>query len=133
MAENENLKNNIPAGFLGYPMPQYAQNNTVEIKYNTKYNTEVKAKKQYFGLSNLAYKGIEKDIFSYKGVDTYYGDGVITDGFHMDSLVTSAIVDNSKIYSFIPVQSGKVTTDKYIPRLINLQGFLKDSLYSQKV
>ena len=129
MAENENLKNNIPAGFLGYPMPQYAQNNTVEISYNTKYNTEIKAKKQYFGLSNLAYKGIEKDIFSYKGVDTYYGDGVITDGFHMDSLVTRATVDNSKTYSFKSVQSGKVTTDKYIPRLINLNGFLKESLY----
>ena len=122
MADNEDLRNNVPAGFLGYPMPSYAVSGAVDIAYNVNYNPDVKQKKQYFGISDIS--GIETDIFSYKGITTCE-----TSGFHMDSLVSAATVDGGSVHMFTPVSSAKVTSDVYVPRLLNLPAFMNSSIY----
>ena len=134
MADAEELKNNVPAGFLGYPMPDYITCSAFNMNYNINYKPDLRAKKQYFGFSNLPVKGIETDIFTYKGVDVYTGNRelnptAITKGFHMDSLVSVATVDGISGYSFDSVSSASVTTDLYVPRLVNMGSFMDDSIY----
>lgn len=134
MADAEDLKNSVPAGFLGYPMPGYITFNNFNMNYNVNYNPNLKSKKQYFGFSNIPGKGIERDIFSYKGVNVYNEGSdltasALTKGFHLDSLVSSATVDGISGFSFDSVSSASVTTDLYIPRLVNISKFMNGSIY----
>ena len=89
MAEGEDFGKSFPAGFLGYPMPSYiSASSAFNISYNTTYRPEIKAKRQYFGLSDL--EGIDSDIFKYKGVYFYnWGTDNLTKGFHMDAAINS--------------------------------------------
>ena len=95
---NETLatKNSVPCGFMGYPMTDFGglqvageKHTGVSrpvIKYNTSIDQDIKAKRQYFGLSNLT--GVDIDMFTYKGVETYDEDpDFVTQGFHLDSRV----------------------------------------------
>jgi hypothetical protein len=114
----------FPAGFLGYPMPKYGDTNeSFHLEYNTKFRPEVKAKKQYFGMSNLAGKyGIDRDILSFKGAQWYLeGPENLCNGFHMDSSIENSniFVDGITGYTFSHVSSDKVTYDEFEPRLIN--------------
>ncbi len=62
------------------------------IPYNSDVYTELKAKKQYFGLSDLA--GIDVDTFTFKG-DRYYIEGdnrILGNGFHLDCRVNEEIL-----------------------------------------
>lgn len=132
MAEGEDFGGSIPAGFLGYPMPNYGQSGCNFImKYNTDYKPELKAKRQYFGISNIS--GIDTDVFTYKG-KAFYGDDpkMLTTGFHMDSLVVSATckVDNIPDYKFVSVSPNKVTSNaSFAPRLINAN-YINETLYA---
>ena len=134
MAEGEDFAGAIPAGFLGYPMPKYGNNNMVfDMKYNTTFDPSIKAKKQYFGVSNNT--GIDRDVFTYKGKDFYNNEpSMLTTGFHMDSAISGAnsgkiSVDNITGYSFTCV-SGKKNSSKeqYAPRLINAS-YINETLY----
>ena len=134
MADAEDLKNSVPAGFLGYPMPDYISAGTFNMNYNVVYNPNLKSKKQYFGFSNIPGRGIERDIFSYKGVNVYNEGSdltasALTKGFHLDSLVSAATVDGISGFKFESVSSASVTTDKYIPRLVNMSEFMNASIY----
>ena len=130
MAEGEDFAGAIPAGFLGYPMPNYGNENMVfNMKYNTTFNPSIKAKKQYFGISNIV--GIDRDVFTYKGKDFYEdGSDMITKGFHMDSALPSSVtVDNKSGYKFTCVSGKKNSTkEKYTPRLINAS-YINETLY----
>lgn len=132
MADGEDLRKRVPAGFMGYPMPKYGCASAVSAGYNVDYYDTTKSKKQYFGFSNLA--GIESDIFSYKGVEIYdeLNPEKTTKGFHMDALLSSGNstveIDGKTGYAFDCVSSS--STRKYIPRLVNNAIFLNDSLYS---
>ena len=79
--ENDEVKNSIPAGFLGYPIRNYSGYGLTPMvkapkapyfRYNTNIDENIKPKKQYFGVSDLV--GIDDDIFKYKGVEAYDGN-----------------------------------------------------------
>ena len=133
MADGEDLRNCIPAGFLGYPVPKYNTTEGIDIVYNKNYMPNVKAKKQYFGFSDLS--GIEVDIFSYKGVYAYSNGGDVdqeklTNGFHMDSAISGETsVDGVPGYKFTTVSSEKVGSEIYAPRLVNFREFTENSIY----
>lgn len=136
MAEAEDLSNSIPAGFMGYPMPEYGTNKKVEMTYNVEYKKALKAKKQYFGLSNIT--GVDSDVFSYKGKIWYSNGGdsepdKINKGFHMDSALNDVGSENTYVdgvpgYGFTPVSKEKVTADPLAPRLINA-AYINRTLY----
>ena len=130
MADTEDLRNNVPAGFLGYPIPSYgATGNPINMKYNTLYNPQIKAKKQYFGISDIT--GIDVDMLSYKG-RLFYDGSVIRNGFHMDASIDSATtvyVDGVAGYEFTSVSNEKVTATQYAPRLINA-AYIDNTLYA---
>ena len=128
MAEGEDLSNSVPAGFLGYAMPNYG-NKVLDINYNVEFKPEIKVKKQYFGFSNLT--GIDSDIFTYKGRFFYDKKEYTTKGFHMDSSIDSATtvcVDGVSGYNFTAVSANKVTADPYTPRIINAE-YMNGTIY----
>ena len=128
MAEGEDLSNSVPAGFLGYTMPNYG-NKVLDINYNVEFKPEIKTKKQYFGFSNLT--GIDSDIFTYKGRFFYDKKEYTTKGFHMDSSIDSATtvcVDGVSGYNFTAVSANKVTADPYTPRIINAE-YMNGTIY----
>ncbi|MBP3630927.1 MAG: phage tail sheath subtilisin-like domain-containing protein, partial [Clostridia bacterium] len=130
MADTEDLRNNVPAGFLGYPIPSYgATDKSIDMKYNTLYNPQIKAKKQYFGISDIT--GIDVDMLSYKG-RLFYDGSVTRNGFHMDSSIdsnTTVYVDGVSGYKFTSVSDKKVTATQYAPRLINA-AYINQTLYA---
>ena len=129
MADGEDLSNSVPAGFLGYTMPKYNGNSVLDIAYNTEFKPEIKAKKQYFGFSDIS--GIDSDVFAYKGRFFYDKKEHTTKGFHMDSSIDSATtvwIDGVPGYNFISVSAKKVTADPYTPRIINAD-YINDTIY----
>ena len=129
MADGEDLSNSVPAGFLGYTMPQYVNGKVLDIAYNTEFKPEIKAKKQYFGFSDIS--GIDSDIFAYKGKDFYDKKEFTTKGFHMDSSIdsgTTVWLDGVSGYSFTSVSAKKVTSDPYTPRIINAE-YMDGTIY----
>lgn len=130
MADTEDLRNNVPAGFLGYPIPSYGvTDKSIDMKYNTLYNPQIKAKKQYFGISDIT--GIDVDMLSYKG-RLFYDGSVTRNGFHMDSSIdsnTTVYVDGVSGYKFTSVSDKKVTATQYAPRLINA-AYINQTLYA---
>jgi hypothetical protein len=130
MADAEDLSSSSPAGFLGYPCPNYNCNGGVEISYNTKLDVTLKAKKQYFGCTS-----IDADILSYKGKNAYKdnGDAVtngVTKGFHMDSVLGGDIyVDGVPGFLFDTVSTAKVGTEKRLPRIIK-GAYMDDTIYN---
>ena len=129
MADGEDLSNSVPAGFLGYTMPKYNGKSVLDIAYNTEFKPEIKAKKQYFGLSDIS--GIDSDVFAYKGRLFYDKNEYTTKGFHMDSSIDSATtvwIDGVSGYSFTSVSAKKVTADPYTPRIINAE-YINNTIY----
>ena len=129
MADGEDLSNSVPAGFLGYTMPQYVEDKVLDIAYNTEFKPEIKAKKQYFGFSDIS--GIDSDVFAYKGRFFYDKKEHTTKGFHMDSSIDSSTtvwIDGVSGYNFISVSAKKVTADPYTPRIINAD-YINDTIY----
>lgn len=128
MADGEDFGKSIPAGFLGYPMPKYGCTGSTEMKYNVKYRPEIKAKKQYFGISNL--EGIDTDIFAYKGKDFYSEKpDTLTTGFHMDSVIGDVVyVDGVKGYKFEGVSKEKVSNTTFAPRFAKVD-YINNTIY----
>jgi len=140
MYSDEDMEGSVPCGFLGYPTPNYDCGVAPEIKYRTTYNPRIKERKQYFGFSN-----VDSDILTYKGRCFYiddtmtpkYNDNgemcmssglVFTKGFHMDSILSedclTIYIDGENVYdryTFDCVSTDKVTSDKFIPRLVNMK------------
>lgn len=96
--ESTATRTSVPAGFLGYPVPNYGglpitgEKKTgitmPDLKYNRFFNPDVKNRKQYFGLSSWV--GVDIDNFTFKGNKAYINDPrFITHGFHLDSRLDS--------------------------------------------
>ena len=107
--ETTAARTSVPAGFLGYPIPQYSgtqisniyecnaagctnypstkEGRTVvfpTIKYNRYFDDDIKNRKQYFGLSSWV--GVDIDNFTFKGTKAYINDpSFLSRGFHLDS------------------------------------------------
>ena len=123
MNESAAVENSVPAGFLGYPVVHYggetitgANNKNIKnvpIKYNTVYDPEIKARKQYFGLSDIT--GVDADFFTFKGNTAYIDLPEFTsNGFHLDCRLDeksynedvekpSITVDGEPGYTFVSV------------------------------
>ena len=89
--ENDMTEQCVPAGFLGYPVRSYDGAIAPSFRYNTEYDETIKAKRQYFGLSDIA--GVDYDMLTYKGKNAYtesYATGY-THGFHLNSNVTEKV------------------------------------------
>lgn len=131
MAENTDFGKSFPAGFMGYPMPKYDCKSAFTMSYNTTYDPSKKAKKQYFGISDLA--GIDNDVFTFKGVDFNEETKSLTSGFHMDSAMPTnkenIYVDGVTGYNFTAVNNSKVTNTNFTPRLINAP-YIDETLYA---
>ena len=83
---NESTESCIPAGFLGYPMRDFGTGFTKPtMGYNTMVDGDIKAKRQYFGFSNIT--GIDVDLFKYKGKSAYNKVESLSEGFHLDSRI----------------------------------------------
>lgn len=129
MADAEDLSTSSPAGFLGYPCPTYGEIGMPEVKYNTEFKVGLKAKKQYFGCVD-----IDSDLLAYKGVQAYSDEGdanpsTITNGFHMDSVLGGTIlVDGVSGFTFDTVSSGKVGTEKRVPRIYK-GSYMDETIY----
>ena len=140
--ENEASKMSVPAGFLGYPIPNYsglpisgtAVTNIKfpDLKYNTTYDPEVKNKKQYFGLSSLV--GVDIDTFTFKGNSTYTF-GYTTNGFHLDSrladstLASKLTVDGEAGYTFDHVSANARTLNLPGVPLIGKESEMEGSIF----
>ena len=84
----------FPAGFEGVPVRDYnGGNGTAKsplIEYKTSYTNNEKKRKAYLGLSTDI--GVDQDFFNYKGLDNGVSWTGRTEGFHMDSGVTTTTI-----------------------------------------
>ena len=115
--ETDKVAASIPAGFMGYPVRDYAgtmiMNNSVLdrngqassesitplkpfLKFNTTVDDDIRISKQYFGISDLT--GIDEDMFKYKGVEAYNDvpEGM-TPGFHLDSRIINGVPNSDGV------------------------------------
>ncbi len=109
--ENDMTEQCVPAGFLGYPVRTYRTLVSPSFKYNTLYDENIKAKRQYFGLSDIT--GVDYDMLSYKGKYAYtekYSSGY-THGFHLNSYLSSTgltiKVDGETVIGFDTVSASQ--------------------------
>ena len=145
---NETLaaQNSVPAGFLGYPLSDFAglqvygdatkDMTNPRIKYNLYYDQDVKNRKQYFGLSNRV--GVDIDMFTYKGQVAYGNEPeYLSQGFHLDSrLDTSAseynprvLVDGESGYTFDAVSINNRTVTLAESPIISTEADMTGSIY----
>lgn len=140
LADGEDFSEAIPAGFLGYPMPDYSLGDSGKptVVYNTIFNTSIKPRRQYFGLTNDT---IDIDLLRYKGKYFYDDNGdcnpqKLTNGFHMDSIMSVdgynnlGVVDGISGFTFTTVSKDKVGSEMLIPRLINAPSYVAQTIYS---
>ena len=121
IADDDTIETCVPAGFLGYPVRNYGEKLTAPyFVYNTVYDEDVKAKRQYFGLSDIT--GVDVDMLSYKGKQAYteeYNIGY-TNAFHLDARISAlddvpVYVDGEIYEKWETVSTNNVTSEKKIP------------------
>lgn len=139
--ENDMTAQCIPAGFLGYPVRIYKGEsgstiNSPYLKFNVDYDSEIKDRRQYFGVSDIT--GIDVDIFNYKGKDAY--DGIYEKGythaFHLDSTLgyykdATITLDGKEtkiVWDTVNVSNVPETAGAHIP-VIGTEAEMKDSIY----
>lgn len=154
--ETTAAKTSVPAGFLGYPIPQYngtqisASTCAVDgctnnhdaskvsfptLKYNTYYDEDIKNRKQYFGLSSWV--GVDVDTFTFKGNKAYINHpSFLSHGFHLDSRLDAAngskavvTVDNELGYQFDCVSTNSRTQTLDQPPVIGTEDEMYGSIY----
>ena len=144
--ETTAAKNSVPAGFLGYPIPQYngipiaGNKKEVEfptIKYNRFFDEDIKNRKQYFGLSSWV--GVDIDNFMFKGTKAYIETpDFISHGFHLDSRLDWAnrgvesaktTVDGEHGYIFDSVSTNSRTSLLSNPPIIDKEENMYGSIY----
>jgi hypothetical protein len=102
LEEESDTSDAFPAGFLGFPIRDYQSNGNTSVQapsvdYKQTYGVFENKRKFYLGLSES--KGIDQDLFDYKGVpegELSMWTG-LTKGFHMDIDATGATIDNVEI------------------------------------
>lgn len=138
--ETTAARTSVPAGFLGYPIPQYSGEPIVglakanvtfpTIKYNTSFDEDIKNRKQYFGLSSWV--GVDIDNFTFKGTKAYINDpSFLSQGFHLDSRLDNnkITVDNETGYTFDCVSTNSRTQVLDQPPVIGKEVDMYGSIY----
>lgn len=159
--ETDKTKISVPAGFLGYPVRDYAGtvlgkklgDGVTELQkpflaYNTNVDEDIRIKKQYFGMSDLA--GIDTDVLKYKGVEAYNDlPAGLTPSFHLDSRILegtpdeNGIVTNNGIsqtvtvdgvtgYSWVTVGKGNTLGNFGIEPRIGNEETMQNTIYEDK-
>lgn len=147
--EGDTIENSIPSGFLGYPAVQFDGDPVIDegqksianplLTYNTEYDTDVKNRKQYFGLSTRV--GVDLDMFSFKGNATYIDSpSVLTHGFHLDSRLNmdgyqkqdrpKVTVDGESGYKFDAVSQNNRTSTLSDTPIIGTEESMQNTIYS---
>ena len=103
--ENPQVAQSIPLGFSGFPTKVVSGYTAPAIVYNTEYYSNVKQRKQYFGLSNIT--GVDNDYFSYKGVNATG----MTYGFHMENVASGFNINGASIISLSTESESSVASD----------------------
>ena len=167
--EDDITMQSVPCGFLGYPVRNYKGFGIFEfadaadslstnlkqpyVKFNNYIDEDLKAKKQYFGMSDLI--GIDEDILSYKGVEAYNEDpDYLTPCFHLDARILNGEptfdrkkgvyyvedesgnkqvvdVDGTTGYTWVTVSKAE-TTDAGIEPRIGTDEVMEDTIYEDK-
>ena len=140
----------VPAGFLGYPIPNYGglqikddetnDNSNVTfptLAYNRFFDPDIKNRKQYFGLSSWV--GVDIDNFTFKGNKAYINDPrFMSNGFHLDSRLdeangglpsTGITVDGEHGYKFECVSTNSRTQTLTEPPIIGTEEEMYGSIY----
>ena len=136
----------VPAGFLGYPQPNYSgtpisgDSHTVAfptLKYNRFFDPDIKNRKQYFGLSSWI--GVDIDNFTFKGNKAYIDDPrFLSKGFHLDSrlddttggaYLSAYTVDGESGYKFDAVSTNSRTQVLTEPPIIGTEADMYGSIY----
>ena len=101
----------VPMGFTGYEVKYISFSgltnsssdylNPSKIIYNTIYHSEIKQKKQYYGLSDIT--GIDSDFFKFNGIDQ--SGLTATDGFHLEAAAVNITGVTGIGYSSIKFQT----------------------------
>ena len=136
----------VPAGFLGYPQPNYSgtpisgDSHTVAfptLKYNRFFDPDIKNRKQYFGLSSWV--GVDIDNFTFKGNKAYIDDPrFLSKGFHLDSrlddttggaYLSAYTVDGESGYKFDAVSTNSRTQVLTEPPIIGTEADMYGSIY----
>ena len=142
--ETTAAKMSVPAGFLGYPIPQYnglpidGERNSVAfptLKYNRFFDPDIKNRKQYFGLSSWI--GVDIDNFTFKGNKAYIDNPqFMTRGFHLDSRldadnggISAYTVDGESGYKFDCVSTNSRTSTLSEPPIIGTEDDMFGSIY----
>ena len=142
--ETTAAKMSVPAGFLGYPIPQYnglpidGERNSVAfptLKYNRFFDPDIKNRKQYFGLSSWI--GVDIDNFTFKGNKAYIDNPkFMTRGFHLDSRldkenggISAYTVDGESGYEFDCVSTNSRTATLTEPPIIGTEDDMYGSIY----
>lgn len=144
--ESTAAKMSVPAGFLGYPIPQYnglpidGERNSVAfptLKYNRFFDPDIKNRKQYFGLSSWV--GVDIDNFTFKGNKAYIDNPqFMTNGFHLDSrldsqtsgaYISAYTVDGESGYKFDAVSTNSRTATLTEPPIIGTEDDMYGSIY----
>lgn len=147
LSDEEGVDACVPCGFLGYPMPTY-ESDRISMAYNRLYDTDVKAKKQSFGLTA---EYLDEDLLTYKGKDAYsngtndFDSAKLTNGFHLDAILAkgelgtdSAIsgatiyVDDKTGFTFTTVQPVQNdATAERLPRIVT-EAYMEKTIYADK-
>lgn len=103
LEESVDTSDSFPAGFLGYPLKDYASNGNTNIvspniSYKQTYELFENKRRAYLGMSSTI--GIDTDMFQFNGISTNplinaYTN--LTEGFHLDIDANTATIDNSEI------------------------------------
>jgi hypothetical protein len=136
----------VPAGFLGYPQPNYSgtpisgsSHNIAfpTLKYNRIFDPDIKNRKQYFGLSSWI--GVDIDNFTFKGNKAYIDDPrFLSKGFHLDSrldnttggaYLSAYTVDGESGYKFDAVSTNSRTQVLTEPPIIGTEADMYGSIY----
>ena len=129
--EDADLIGAVPCGFMGYPVHKISGMDVIPVAYNNAYNYGIKAKRQYFGFSNIT--GIDVDTFTYKGKITS-ASTEYTRGFHLDSIISTSDFGNKITidgvdYKFDAVDPRTATSKATrIPRIVT-ESYNKGTLY----
>ncbi len=93
MNDDTDISNSVPAGFLGYPLHNFGEGvKNLALAYNTVFDTRIKPKRQYFGLSSMV--GVDEDILKYKGNES----GIeVSNGFHLDALLSTEMTGETSL------------------------------------
>lgn len=136
MNEDEALiADSVPCGFLGYPLHKFTDGTkNFPVCYNTTFDYNVKAKRQYFGFSSRV--GVDVDVLKFKGD---VAGTEMSNGFHLDSIMnlcggkTATVLGVSGIstcvFTAVDGTTGIADKTNKIPRILS-EEYMKDTLYA---